>query len=108
MAAQDGKSDVNCAGVLGTLSRKDFSFDWTNELSDVNGVLVDSIQTVVWAIEPAGPQLTGQFVLGEVSGVFVEGVLKTKAYRLSALMTSLGGRKAEAAWAIGGVEIEAT
>ena len=108
MAAQDGYADVNCAAQLGTKSRKDYSFDFVNELSDIDGNLIDAIATVDWTITPTGPTLTGQFILDTVAGVFVENPKAAQAYRLHALMESTGGRKAEASWALGGIQVDPT
>ena len=99
-------ASVNCAGQLSTQGRKDYSFDFVNELTDASGTIIDDISTAVWKIAPTGPTLNGQFILGTVAGVFVEGVTARQAYRLTVLMETTGGRKVESAWAIGGIQVE--
>ena len=77
----------------------DYACDWTAFLAE-GGSPADTIQSSAWAVDPAGPTLSGASVTGALARVFVSGAQAGQIYRLTNTVTTALGRTAERSWTL--------
>ena len=106
MAGITSTSDVDCAYHLGTNEKKDYTRDFTPELSDSTGAVVDTISSCEWHIEPDDGTLTIEtpFISSPIVGCFLSNPEKGKYYRVTAHATTSIGRQIEAVIGIAGIQ----
>ena len=97
---------VKVFAPLGTNERKDYTADFSEELSDCDGNLIDSIMTATWTVEPSDKGLTldGQGLLADntQAATFASTPEPATFYRLICRVVTLGNRTYEKAFGIPG------
>ena len=97
---------------LGENERKDYTADFTEELSDCDGNLIDTIATASWTYEPEDGQLTldGQGLLaGNTQALtFASTPNPGTFYRLVCYVTTAGQRQYEKAFGIPSQKMDGT
>ena len=108
-----GTSDyVKVFDPLGEFERKDYTADFTDELSDCDGNLIDAISTATWTYEPTDGVLTldGQGLLANNTQAltFASTPAAGTFYRLVCTVVTTGARTYEKAFGLPSQRIDGT